>query len=381
MSEQQEKKSPRFEKECAEQERLDSEAWKGRLREYALRKSLAVVDVDEIFGWRLKDYGYVITKDCIKIYYEDDIVFRETGDEEKKLFNGERYVLNEARNAATLELPCTPKELVEWWEKNSEWIDLDSVFIKAIGEQNPESQSVNWESDGPKRISDVAGECANDDELLKAFVSIIEDTRYKNKGGKKPNLWGDKTTNQPIICPDCGTVPALMLAHRCLFELLPKIGGLRVFDLDGRLIPKDDIKSIEGVGLVYKKDLKKCFEKQSFPIPAFWFSGENPEEIAEPSNLSTEETKQHENSAIIEIVEPQNKDDWFFAIHDCIRELENENGRTPNESLLWISLRKTPPQGYGITSGVDRGKECITLDDKSIDREAFKKRYKRLYPS
>lgn len=78
------------------------------------------------------------------------------------------------------------------------------------------------------------------------------------------------------------------------------------------------------------------------------------------------------------MVEPKNKDDWFYAIRDCVREFEKETGRTPNETQLWIRLKTAPPNTYGISTN---GKgELLIAGESPLDREAFKKRYGRLYP-
>lgn len=81
---------------------------------------------------------------------------------------------------------------------------------------------------------------------------------------------------------------------------------------------------------------------------------------------------------IIPITEPKTKDDWFYAIRDCVREFEKEQKYTPNETELWVRLKTNPPSTYGIETNT-RG-DLTIAEESPMDREAFRKRFGRLYP-
>jgi|GEM_PF-2515350 len=84
-------------------------------------------------------------------------------------------------------------------------------------------------------------------------------------------------------------------------------------------------------------------------------------------------------NGLIKMNEPKTKDDWFYVFRDCIRAFESEYGYTPNAKQLWARLIANPPPEYGITW--DSKKESLLIPGaRPLDKDAFRKRYSRLYP-
>ena len=87
--------------------------------------------------------------------------------------------------------------------------------------------------------------------------------------------------------------------------------------------------------------------------------------------------------SVISMRPPKRSDDWFMVIHACILEFENEHHFTPTELELWQKLHsfQNAARGGQIGSTVKSKEKHLTstgLED--LGREAFSKRYKRLYP-
>lgn len=100
--------------------------------------------------------------------------------------------------------------------------------------------------------------------------------------------------------------------------------------------------------------------------------------ISIAGNDGVQNTTRAENREITAMQEPKTKDDWFYAIKQCILDFEAAHEYTPNEAELWIRLKTNPPTSYGITTTA-KGERTLA-GDSPLDREAFGKRYRRLYP-
>ena len=74
---------------------------------------------------------------------------------------------------------------------------------------------------------------------------------------------------------------------------------------------------------------------------------------------------------------------WFDVIDACIRDFENEHNFTPTKFELWQKLHDFQDRTLGrIGSEKISGEEHLTLvGAKPLGRQAFGKRYNRLYPS
>lgn len=73
---------------------------------------------------------------------------------------------------------------------------------------------------------------------------------------------------------------------------------------------------------------------------------------------------------------PAKKDDWFQVIDDMTLAFYNKYGKRPNEVQAWGQLWTSPPDGYAVTTGKDKGEDCLFMPSvKSLSRSAFKKRW------
>ena len=74
--------------------------------------------------------------------------------------------------------------------------------------------------------------------------------------------------------------------------------------------------------------------------------------------------------------EPKRKDSWFRVIDDMTRAFHSENGKMPNEHQARARLWAKPPEGYEITTGMDRGEECLRMPtERPLSKSAFTKRW------
>lgn len=75
--------------------------------------------------------------------------------------------------------------------------------------------------------------------------------------------------------------------------------------------------------------------------------------------------------------EPLKKDDWFDVIADATNELYRQLNKLPNETQLWGELWTTPPLGYKLSTGLDKGEDCLMMPGiRPLSRSAFSKRWK-----
>lgn len=73
---------------------------------------------------------------------------------------------------------------------------------------------------------------------------------------------------------------------------------------------------------------------------------------------------------------PSRQDGWFEVINDAATNFYKEFGKLPNEYQLWGQLNTNPPRGYVITSGKDKGEDCLNMPgEKPLARKAFSKRW------
>ncbi len=74
---------------------------------------------------------------------------------------------------------------------------------------------------------------------------------------------------------------------------------------------------------------------------------------------------------------PERQDDWWHAISEATRDFYKEFRKLPSTSQLWGQLHQKPPHGYMITSGKDKGEDCLCMPgvNKPLSRSAFNKRW------
>jgi hypothetical protein len=73
---------------------------------------------------------------------------------------------------------------------------------------------------------------------------------------------------------------------------------------------------------------------------------------------------------------PAKIDGWFEAIDDMTRAFYNQYKKMPNVTQAWAQLSGTPPDGYNITTGEDKGEDCLNMPgSKPLSISGFKKRW------
>lgn len=54
-----------------------------------------------------------------------------------------------------------------------------------------------------------------------------------------------------------------------------------------------------------------------------------------------------------------------------------QSEKRPNETQAWRRLWTIPPAGYAVTTGKEKGEDCLNMPSvKSLCRSGFKKRWK-----
>jgi len=74
---------------------------------------------------------------------------------------------------------------------------------------------------------------------------------------------------------------------------------------------------------------------------------------------------------------PERQDGWFEVIADMTKLFHDKHNKIPNETQAWGQLWTTPPEGYAIKIGKDRGEDCLIMPgEKSLSKSQFQKRWK-----
>ena len=76
---------------------------------------------------------------------------------------------------------------------------------------------------------------------------------------------------------------------------------------------------------------------------------------------------------------PARQDDWFELINDMTTAFYNDFGELPNQAQAWGRLCTSPPSGYTVTTGKDKGGEdCLKMPGtKPLPKNAFYKRWNK----
>lgn len=125
------------------------------------------------------------------------------------------------------------------------------------------------------------------------------------------------------------------------------------------LIPdrlKQDIRFLNSLWRAAKKDKPKAEAVLNDGVD----SKENPNDIAASKLLKL----------------PSRQDSWVDVISDMVTAFYTEFGKLPNESQAWGQLWTNPPAGYVITTGKDKGEDCLSMPgEKPLSKSAFSKRW------
>lgn len=75
---------------------------------------------------------------------------------------------------------------------------------------------------------------------------------------------------------------------------------------------------------------------------------------------------------------PSKVDAWFRVIDDMTRNFHTKHKAIPNETKAWISLWTEPPAGYAITTGKDKGEDCLMMPGvRPLGKRSFDERWKK----
>jgi hypothetical protein len=75
---------------------------------------------------------------------------------------------------------------------------------------------------------------------------------------------------------------------------------------------------------------------------------------------------------------PKKKDDWFSVIDNLTNDFNTEHGNMPNKIQVWGALCTSPPKGYEITTGTDKGEDCLKMPGAgNLGKRAFVERWKK----
>lgn len=96
--------------------------------------------------------------------------------------------------------------------------------------------------------------------------------------------------------------------------------------------------------------------------------------------ISENHTVSNTNPNEIEISQllnaPARQDAWFDVIADMTTAFYAEFGKLPKEAQSWGRLWTSPPAGYVITTGTDKGEDCLSMPgEKPLSKSAFSKRW------
>lgn len=73
---------------------------------------------------------------------------------------------------------------------------------------------------------------------------------------------------------------------------------------------------------------------------------------------------------------PKKIDGWFEVIDDMTRDFHEQYKKIPNEHQAWAQLWTKPQHGYEITTGTDKGENCLNMPGVNpLSKSAFSKRW------
>lgn len=145
------------------------------------------------------------------------------------------------------------------------------------------------------------------------------------------------------------------------------------------------VKPLEFFRLAMANDWLDPLNAQLDPIIAFL--EQNPTELktetaAKPRTETATDDADRERTNNNDIAysgllkELSRKDAWFQVIDDMTQTFYKEFGAIPNVAQAWGRLWMTPPAGYEITTGTDKGEDCLKMPGvKALSQTAFAKRW------
>jgi hypothetical protein len=73
---------------------------------------------------------------------------------------------------------------------------------------------------------------------------------------------------------------------------------------------------------------------------------------------------------------PSRQDTWYEVIESTVKNYLGEYGQMPTKAQAWQRLCETPPHGYTVNTGMDKGEPCLCMPTENpLSRSAFYKRW------
>lgn len=137
--------------------------------------------------------------------------------------------------------------------------------------------------------------------------------------------------------------------------------------------PLDVIESILPLPKQLRDIQKPLSEQQAETVGN---DGADSQAVTEPASTKVIQPNSNdiEYSGLLNI--PSKIDSWFQVIDDMTRAFYRQYTKIPNETQAWGQLWETPPEGYKITTGTDKGEDCLNMPGVSnLSKSAFSKRW------
>lgn len=205
---------------------------------------------------------------------------------------------------------------------------------------------------------------------------------------------GDLTRLNKLAASEARTATAKGFSFKDIFELLdgrlPTIAGAMSFKYRVELcaylgfLKKERGRLIEQVPSEWQgKRIKQLMHKEK--EIELLLNGETDYEVnndtesqAVTDSASAKVIKLNGNdiefSGLLNI--PKKIDDWFEVIDAMAKDFFNENGTIPTKAQAWSKLWASPPDSYEITTGKDRGENCLKMADLTLTKRNFNERWK-----
>lgn len=75
---------------------------------------------------------------------------------------------------------------------------------------------------------------------------------------------------------------------------------------------------------------------------------------------------------------PSRQDTWYEVIESAVKSYLGEYEQMPTKAQVWQRLCETPPHGYSVKTGKDKGEPCLCMTtEKPLSRSAFYKRWEK----
>jgi hypothetical protein len=153
-----------------------------------------------------------------------------------------------------------------------------------------------------------------------------------------------------------------------------------------RFLEKDDLENYEirerlpvkGLDFVVRESAINEFVRSLSPQT----NHENLIDLTENNALFVQHGNEPKAPSSLLNLPQKRKNDWAEVINEMANQFLRKHGKLPTAAQGWDSLCNTPPVGYEITIGKDKGGEdCLIMAGKAktLSRNAFNQRWSKRY--